>query len=485
MTTRLLCLLLLATSACGARSQCEATCAGCCRNDVCLDGRSFSACGTNGALCDSCVGTQVCGTSGRCEQPSFGAASGGAGGGTSRPGGGTAQQTGGGTALQPMTLPLSAFDGGCAPVYENLLRCGLATAELAIERADAQCDLGQFLSSQECINSTWAKRPFPRVGPGGACTGDLECGETGFCEVKTCPGTCVQRKPVGARANRVEECELGLTVALQHCAVPDAQGLRCDASPNGCPVGTACVFVGTGLTQCRVLRTANQGEACDGATLCRGTLCRDGLCQPPLTEGASCSTSSHCQAGLTCDQGRCVKQYLCTFCSGRCITQNGVTQCLPFVARGGVCATNQDCGQTDFCDSNNECALKRPAGAACGVSSQCQAGLTCNSSNVCARPVTNRPAGSYCEADSECASGQCFGSAFQARCLAIAPLGSACGLSRSIDCHDGAYCDDATGTCRALRGGGEACTTSSACMSYSCESGVCTYPRGDWCTVAR
>jgi hypothetical protein len=71
------------------------TCRGCCTaNDTCENGDAVTACGRSGALCDRCVGSQLC-VAGNCE---------GAGGGTSGTGGGAA---GGGTAM-----------GGGAPANE-------------------------------------------------------------------------------------------------------------------------------------------------------------------------------------------------------------------------------------------------------------------------------------------------------------------------------------------------------------------------------
>ena len=59
-------------SACGGtRATCRPdTCGGCCTlDDRCLAGTSTASCGAGGSLCDTCVGAQVCGVSGRCEAP--------------------------------------------------------------------------------------------------------------------------------------------------------------------------------------------------------------------------------------------------------------------------------------------------------------------------------------------------------------------------------------------------------------------------------
>lgn len=60
---------VLGLSACGAtKSRCRPeTCTGCCTaEDICVAGTTPMQCGTGGNLCDTCVGSQVCGTAGRC-----------------------------------------------------------------------------------------------------------------------------------------------------------------------------------------------------------------------------------------------------------------------------------------------------------------------------------------------------------------------------------------------------------------------------------
>jgi hypothetical protein len=68
-------LFILLTAAlstgCGTRPTCRPdTCSGCCTmDDRCLAGTSTASCGTGGATCDTCVGVQICGVTGRCETP--------------------------------------------------------------------------------------------------------------------------------------------------------------------------------------------------------------------------------------------------------------------------------------------------------------------------------------------------------------------------------------------------------------------------------
>jgi hypothetical protein len=79
---------VLGATSCGPTKKCTAaTCSGCCSaNDTCEGGTQVSACGSSGALCDKCVGTQTC-SLGKCEGgvPSGGGSAtggGGAGGGS-------------------------------------------------------------------------------------------------------------------------------------------------------------------------------------------------------------------------------------------------------------------------------------------------------------------------------------------------------------------------------------------------------------------
>lgn len=73
---------------CTTARKCTATsCTGCCTaNDTCDMGNTEASCGKGGALCDRCVGAQVCSATGQCEGAS--GVGGGSGGGTAGGGGG-------------------------------------------------------------------------------------------------------------------------------------------------------------------------------------------------------------------------------------------------------------------------------------------------------------------------------------------------------------------------------------------------------------
>jgi hypothetical protein len=422
-----------------------------------------------------------------------GTAGGATGGGTAggATGGGTAGgATGGGTATDGGvgTLPSSAFDGGCGPVYENLRRCGMATLEVGVALATERCNLGEFQASQQCLDTRDLGIPYDEVPLGGACTNGLQCGPGAWCEEVTCPGRCVVKKPIGARAQRTKECATGV-VELQHCAAEPATGIPCDAFGQDCAPGYACLYAtsSSATGRCWPYEEGSPGAACNATTLCRGSVCAGRTCRPAVVEDGACVSDGDCQVGLRCTQQKCVNSYSCALCLERCVVSgDGRSECAPFVAVGGVCADDLSCLPGNFCDASNECAAGLPAGSPCSSSGQCSTGLECNVLlDACAVPRRNVATGGSCVTGAECASGSCFGPIFEGRCVAVVSLGARCGYSNNLECSRGAYCDDATSTCMALRGGGQPCASLQECMSFGCSGGLCKFPQGDVCVVPR
>ncbi|MFU8804371.1 MAG: hypothetical protein ACNA8W_11220 [Bradymonadaceae bacterium] len=111
----------------------------------------------------------------------------------------------------------------------------------------------------------------PRVGPGGGCDHDMECGGGSTCDTGPdpfCGGLC------------------------------DGGPLAC-----GCALEEYCL-------QDRCFRYLEPGEACEPTDRCVPTAgCEpgEGVCVPyhTLDEGASCATSDYCKAELACVDGTC------------------------------------------------------------------------------------------------------------------------------------------------------------------------------------
>lgn len=301
----------------------------------------------------------------------------------------------------------------------------------------------------------------------------MQCGADAFCGAITCPGVCVAKKNIGALAARTAECASD-HVELQHCAAAPATGIPCDDS-HACAPGRVCTGLGQGV--CSRYHIVEQGQACDAGALCRGGGCNLGTCRPLASEGQSCRTID-CQEGLGCFGEVCRALSTCVLCSERCVDGR---QCLPYLALNAICRDSIECGPERYCNSQNECAARMSAGESC-AQAPCVVGLSCNQSRLCATPRL-APRGGYCENDSECASGSCYRGTAPFRCIDTVPLGARCALSENTQCTFGAYCEDASSTCRARLGGGMPCTSGTMCQSFSCDAfGACTFPRGD-CTV--
>jgi cysteine-rich repeat protein len=148
-----------------------------------------------------------------------------------------------------------------------------------------------------------------------------------------------------------------------------------------------------------------------------------------------------------------------------------------FEAVGSACTSDGNDCTNDVCNGSGTCTHpNKPAGSACGSSSDtdCDNPDTCNGSGVC--QSNNEPSGTACTSDgNDCTNDVCNGSGTCTH--PNKPAGSACGSSSDTDCDNPDTCDG-KGVCQPNHKlDGTACTDDGkACTRDICSGGQCTHP---------
>jgi len=358
---------------------------------------------------------------------------------------------------------------------------------------DGTCDGGgacrKYATGTTCAASTCSGTTFTPartcdgVGTCGTSTatncGAYQCGTTGSCLVtctkdadcvapNVCTGGSCGKKPNGATCTTTAECSSGFCEQGACCLT------ACTGSCRSCSMtGTAgtCVLVPAGqdpLGQCADSGASTCGTdgACDGGGACRlyasGTTCVAASCTgSTFTPPRTCNGTGTCQMVTTASCGA----YACggTVCKTSCTAEADCTA--PNVCVAGACT-------------------KKPAGIACGASSECMSGFcqqgvccttacagTCQSCALAgtAGTCSNVPTGTDplnqctdqgatgCGQDGTCnGAGACRLYAAGTQCAGASCTGSTLTSTRSCN---------GTGTCQAA--------TSSMCDPYACGSGAC------------
>jgi hypothetical protein len=174
---------------------------------------------------------------------------------------------------------------------------------------------------------------------------------------------------------------------------------------------------------------------------------------------------------------------------------------------GAICAQNFKCcdaselaGKTmQTCVQNNQSAISLLSGAVSDAQSKGRAsydakkmgdcitslkaascdewksGTGPTNQNACMAAITPKVAnGGACQQSLECVSGNCVGAVqgdtpMDGMCQPADPVAAVGQSCLTATCADGAYCDDATLICKAVKGAGEACVSDSECAN-SCDT---------------
>jgi hypothetical protein len=273
-------------------------------------------------------------------------------------------------------------------------------------------------------------------------------------------------------SDKVGPCRDALAAASCDALGSDALPAACDGVFEGtvAPAG-ACAL----------------NEECSGDAYCNQDAACPGACTARVGAGAACTQDQACQAGMVCgDGGTCATPVgLGATCGGPggadcagdtsvCLdatdTASGTCQTLAAafrIARGDAC----DPDKNDFCVAGSVCSLTDFNVATSALTWICKepsaSGASCNLSfpDAC-------PASEYCDADPETTM------SFDGTCQTLPAAGMACRPGGGGDvgkaCAPGLSCDGEL--CVAPGRLGAACTNERACVSGSCESGICVAP---------
>jgi hypothetical protein len=295
-------------------------------------------------------------------------------------------------------------------------------------------------------------------------------------------GLCIPPLAAGQACIATSECQPGLSCHNGICIAPASKG-----NYELCLDSAECIngsCWGTPTWPARCLCTDNSG--CTGGTVCNlGPWGFDdnGLCIAPRAHGQSCSATSECQPGLSCQNGTCIapaskgNNELCLD-SAECI--NGSCWGTPTWPARCLCTDNSGCTGGTVCnlgpwgfDDNGLCMAPRALGQSCAATSECQGGLTC-AGGLCIAPAS-KVNQQLCTDTAECINGVCWGTpTWPARCLCTDNNG----------CTGGSVCKlgdwgitPESGFCIAPRGVGQGCWATSECAGgLACQGGVCVQP---------
>ncbi len=300
---------------------------------------------------------------------------------------------------------------------------------------------------------------------------DYDANAAGVCLVGLEAMDCLAKQPSDATLEACLRALAGTIEVGQACfgTFQCAQGICPSVTGDAC--GPTCPTI------------ALEGEACSllsepECDVRAGLRCSSGTCVAPAARGAACVDNYGCQSGLVCVANVCV----------------------PLRAAGQGCAQDSSCQTGFYCASGGDeggiCRARLDAGSACGGIEaeytnaafrhvQCKDGLICELAELQADGTT---LGGICEAPRE-VGGNCtprppnvqlfetgckLGLVCDAgKCAWPPAVGMACGPN--FTCAIGAYCDDNTNQCVALKPEGDVCAFDNECAGGYCgSSGKCT-----------
>jgi cysteine-rich repeat protein len=213
--------------------------------------------------------------------------------------------------------------------------------------------------------------------------------------------------------------------------------------------------------------TVEADEACDDGNPfdgdCCSSVCTIEAAGSPCDDGAFCTVSDACQAGVCQGTARDCSGAGDQCNAGSCDEIANICVAAP-LSNGTACSDGDACTQSDGCVAG-VCVGADPV--VCTALDQCHdAGLCDTGTGVCSTPAkANGTAcndGNTCTQSDTCVAGVCVG-ADPVVCVAL------------DQCHDAGVCDTGTGVCSTpAKADGAACNDSNACtQSDTCEAGVC------------
>ncbi|ATB42850.1 hypothetical protein CYFUS_008329 [Cystobacter fuscus] len=209
----------------------------------------------------------------------------------------------------------------------------------------------------------------PQVAEGGVCGGNMDC-QGGWCDTSAgCPGVCKRYVPAGSRCDDSVPCQPGSTCSLNVCRAyanlgeSCAWGVRCAPEANAACVDNVCV-ARKEAGACASTDECAPGQVCAKLAVdatapreCRPARGLDEACAPGALECGGLlyceAASAHCrpwrELGQTCFNPDGTEER--ALCLGSRCAFGPFAQlvCQQYVAPGGVCVLNADCGPTGAC----------------------------------------------------------------------------------------------------------------------------------------
>jgi formylglycine-generating enzyme required for sulfatase activity len=242
--------------------------------------------------------------------------------------------------------------GSCAPYACDGASCRTNCGQ------DSHCATGNFCSGSKCT----AKR-----SNGWPCQGANECTSgycvDGFCCNTTCAGVCRSCGRSGSEGT----CN-------NHIAETDPEG-ECGLC-RACNGSGVCATVGPGmdpLNHCMETSptTCAQDGTCNGSGACR-LWSDETQCVPQSCQGSILHRRDYCSGDGVC-------------------LDSGIEFCDPYRCEGTACRTqceaDEHCVSGYYCDSSQECVLKKTTGVPCHLSNECNSGFCAD--GVCCQSACN------------------------------------------------------------------------------------------------
>ncbi len=311
--------------------------------------------------------------------------------------------------------------GNCGSVPQDCKGAFACRADGRACRSDCESEEDCAGNAYTCSLETQPGVCVFKADVGKACKADRDCGGGLVCEDSVCcaehcsdaGSSCATPNHLGVcRKELGEACESPSDCGSDHCVL----GVCCDSECSGqCETCAAEGHVG----QCRPQRgdpEPRRPPCAGGDDFCQALTC-SGLDEPADRE--SCTALRN--VGESCEAARCDANVFVP--ERRCAAHGGCAESTPQPCSLQACTSD---GCTEGCSSDADCA----SDARCREGACVPAGPYCKGNTLLLADGSSQDCGGY-----RCTAGHCP---------------SAC--QSSEQCADDFVCDDASGTCTALRG---------------------------------